>query len=253
MTIVEALILGIVQGLTEFFPVSSSAHLALVRGALQIGKDSLHFDLACHLGSLVSLFWFFRKEIIRILFLDRLQIVYLFCALLPLIPGYFILGPLRQLAADPKLLGLFLIVTGGILFAGDKVRFSRKRGPIRDALLIGAMQSFALIPGVSRSASTISCAQALGWAPRDAVYFSFLLAIPTIIGGNLFEFHNLMKGESLLSSDLLSSLVGFSASLLASLCVIGFAMKWLEKGRLKGFAYYCTLLGIGATVATNLL
>jgi undecaprenyl-diphosphatase len=182
-----ALLLGLVQGLTEFFPVSSSAHLHVFKMVFGLKQVPAIFDLACHLGSLGALSWFFKEEVLQIVKQDRRRLAYLSFALVPLVPSYFLLGPLREMAANPALLGSLMMGTGGILFAGEKVRFKKRGGPVRDALLIGAMQSAALFPGISRSASTISAAQALGWSTKEAVRFSFLLAIPTIFGGNALE------------------------------------------------------------------
>ncbi len=239
-----ALLLGFVQGLTEFFPVSSSAHLKLAKLFFNVREIPVIFDLACHLGSLLALIWFFKSEIQRLFSKDKMKLFYLFVALIPLVPGYFLLAPLRELVSDPRYLGIFLMITGGILLLGQKVRVKGKHRPVRDVLLIGAMQSAALIPGISRSASTISCAQVLGWPPKEAVRFSFLLAVPTIVGGNVVEVRSLLKGGELSQLLSLNCLVGFAAAFVTGLLVIRFAIALLEKGNLTLFAWYCMLLGI---------
>ncbi|MDN3506798.1 MAG: undecaprenyl-diphosphate phosphatase [Simkaniaceae bacterium] len=244
MNSLVALLLGLMQGLTEFFPVSSSAHLKLMKMVFGINKVPVIFDLACHLGSLGALVWFFKGEVIRIFRRDRKKLVYLFAALVPLVPSYFFLGPLRELVSKPEFLGLFMMGSGGILFAGQKIRFKKVGGPLRDALLIGAMQSTALVPGISRSASTISAAQVLGWKPKEAVRFSFLLAIPTIMGGNLLEVAKLWKKGKIASLVNWHCFLGFAVSLFVGLLVIRFAIKWLERGKLKGFAWYCIAAGL---------
>lgn len=243
-----AILLGLVQGITEFFPVSSSSHLKLVKMLFGVSKIPVIFDLACHLGSLVALVWFFKREIFRLFTADRTKLFYLCIALIPLVPGYFLLAPLRKAAADPQFLGSCLMITGGILLLGNRVRIKSKTRPIRDALLIGTMQSAALIPGISRSASTISCAQVLGWTPHEAVRFSFLLAIPTIIGGNLVEALRLCKSKEVVDLLNLDCLLGFAAAFGAGILVIRFAIAWLEKGNLKLFAWYCIVLGILANL-----
>ncbi len=242
-----ALLLGVVQGLTEFFPVSSSAHLKLTKMVFGVEEMPVIFDLACHLGSLVALVWFFKREILRLFIQDRKGMLYLFFALIPLVPSYFLLAPLRKMASAPQYLGVCLMITGAILLLGQKVRIKSQGRPVRDALLIGTMQSMALIPGISRSASTISCASALGWAPKDAVRFSFLLAIPTIVGGNLVETLRLWKNQEPVALNV-DCLLGFAAAFLAGIVVIRYAIKWLEKGNLKHFAWYCILLGILANL-----
>lgn len=248
MSLINAIILGIVQGLTEFFPVSSSAHLKLAKMAFGLTDVPVIFDLACHLGSLGALIWFFRNDLLRMITLkDRSKLFYIFAAL-PLIPCYFLLAPLRKLTSEPQFLGYFLMVTGGILLVGQKLRIKTKNKYLRDVLLIGAMQSAALIPGISRSASTISCAQILGWKPKDAVRFSFLLAIPTIIGGNLLEMEHLWRNGKLMHLANTHSLVGFLVSFFVGMFVIQFALKWLEKGKFKILAWYCLLLGVLANL-----
>ncbi|NGX37600.1 MAG: Undecaprenyl-diphosphatase [Chlamydiae bacterium] len=245
-----ALILGLVQGLTEFFPISSSAHLKLVKMLMHATEIPVMFDLVCHLGSLGALIWFFRTDIKQLVVFDRKRLSYFFIALLPLIPCYFLLNPVRKFASQPEFLGLFLMLTGGILILGGRVRIKhkRKRSLLRDVLLIGTMQSAALIPGISRSASTISCAQILGWKSKDAVRFSFLLAIPTIIGGNFIEARHLWKKGQITQFLNLECLIGFAAAFFVGLLVIRFAINWLEKGKLKLFAWYCLLIGFGANV-----
>ena len=139
------------------------------------------------------------------------------------------------------------MITGGILLLGQKIRFKkRKKSLLRDVLLIGAMQSAALIPGISRSASTISCAQALGWKPKEAVRFSFMLAIPTIIGGNMMEIKSLWHSGKMTTLLNAHCLLGFGAALFAGMLIVRFAITWLEKGNLKVFAWYCLALGLVA-------
>lgn len=244
MSFINAIILGIVQGLTEFFPVSSSAHLKLTTIAFGISNVPVIFDLACHLGTLFALIWFFKDDIQNLFRKKKNTLLYLFIAILPLIPSYFLLTPLRKFASQPQFLGVFLMMTGGILLIGQKIRFKRKKSLLRDLLLIGTMQSAALIPGISRSASTISCAQALGWSSKKAVRFSFMLAIPTIIGGNFLEMRSLWKMGKITNILNMQCLVSFLAAFLIGSLVIRFAVRWLEKGKLKIFAWYCFVLGI---------
>jgi len=238
-----ALLLGLIQGLTEFFPISSSAHLKLTKMLFGVTEMPVIFDLACHLGSLLALLWFFKEEIYRLFVHERKNLVYFFIALVPLVPSYFLLAPLRKIVSEPQYLGICLMVTGAILMLGQKVRIKTTGRPLRDALLIGTMQSAALIPGISRSASTISCASVLGWEPKDAVRFSFLLAIPTIIGGNMVETLRLLKDNEAIQLNL-DCLLGFAAAFVTGMLVIRFAIGLLEKGNLKHFAWYCMVLGV---------
>lgn len=248
MSLLVALLLGLVQGLTEFFPVSSSAHMKLTEMLFGIPSIPVIFGLSCHLGTLIAMLWFFKRELVRLFKKDRKKLVYLFLALVPLVPSYFLLSKVREYASNPHFLGLFLMVTGGILLLGSRIRFKKKRGLVHDVLMIGAMQSAALIPGISRSASTISCAQALGWEAKEAVRFSFMLAIPTIVGGNLMEMLHLWKQGEMTQLLNAECLVGFVTSLLVGMGVIRFAIRFLEKGNLQLFAWYCLGIGLLATV-----
>lgn len=260
MSALEALIIGILQGLTEFLPVSSSAHLKLMKLFLGIsaGENLVIFDLVCHLGTLVAILLFLRREILEIL-TDRKKLGLIVTATLPLVPFYFFLKPLRDWASDTHLLGFCLILTSLILFAGSRLRL-RSVSPelptfkrqIQDALWIGTLQSTALIPGISRSASTISGAQILGWEAKDAVRFSFLLSIPTVIGGNCIELLKLQLASSYpLTLPFSTYLFGFLSSCTVGLVVIRFAMRFLEKGNLKPFAWYCLILGIISSIYLN--
>ena len=240
----HALILGLIQGLTEFFPISSSAHLKIAKMLLGIEVEESHiFDLFCHFGTLVALVYFLRGDISRLFFQERKKLLLFFIALCPLVPFYFLLKPVREMASAPHLLGFFLMTTSLILFLGGYLRW-KTGSPNKQAFWIGTMQAVALIPGISRSASTISAARVLGWSVPEAVRFSFLLSIPTIMGGTGLE---LIKHYDK-SFSLSHCLVGFSASLGVGLLVLPFAFRFLERGNLKPFAWYCLFAGIVITL-----
>lgn len=255
MSLIEAFIIGLLQGLTEFLPVSSSAHLKLAKIFFKIesSESQVIFDLACHLGTLVALLLFLKNEILNILRKDHRKLRLLFIATLPLVPAYFLLKPLRDFASHPQYLGFCLILTALILFGGQRLRWKRsEHGQWSDVLWIGALQSAALIPGISRSASTISCAQVLGWEAKDAVRFSFLLSIPTIIGGNCLELFKIMLSQDELPPLSFSRCaMGFITAFVIGWLVVRYALTYLEKGNLKPFAWYCLCFGILVTVYLN--
>lgn len=260
MSVLEAIIFGVLQGLTEFLPISSSAHVKLAKLFFHIesSESQILFDLMCHLGTLSALLYFLKDEIIRLFRFERQKLLLLFVAIIPLIPCYFLLKPLREMASHPSYLGFCLILTAGILFTSQKLRL-RKDPPatlskrVQASLWIGAMQSAALIPGISRSASTIGCARILGWNVKEAVRFSFLLSIPTIIGGNCLELFKLYLSHDLaLSFSFTSCAAGLIASLLSGLLVVKGAILYLEKGNFKPFAWYCLVLGVGISLYLNL-
>ena len=169
MSWVEALILGIVQGLTEFLPVSSSGHLKLFQ--MLFGYENLDsyvaFDLACHLGTLLTICIVFMDQIRDLLKGDLKKIFLLFIATLPLVPLYLFRDELGAIIDSPQLLGYFFLTTGFLLFLGDRLaklateERSMRRGML-DSIIIGLFQAIAILPGISRSGSTISAARALG-------------------------------------------------------------------------------------------
>jgi undecaprenyl-diphosphatase len=246
-------ILGIIQALTEFLPVSSSAHLKIAEHLLK-QESNLFTHLSCHLGTLLALTIFLRKEIFELLFIHPKRCFTFFIALLPLIPFYFLLKPLREVISKPEYLGLCLMGTGLILGLGQLVasrRAQNKQPSIKDIVVIGTLQAVALIPGISRSASTISGARMLGWQAKDAVRFSFLLSIPTVLGGNLLEFTKAIHHPTEMPISFLSLIIGFLTSFIIGLFLVKKAISWLERGNLLPCACYCLLLGALVTFYFN--
>jgi undecaprenyl-diphosphatase len=259
MSLFEAFIFGLLQGLTEFLPISSSAHVKLAKLIFNIESSEAQvlFDLVCHLGTLIALLIFLRQEIGQLLRCDKQKLQLLFIAMLPLIPCYFLLKPLRDFASHPQFLGICLICTALILFLGQRWRIDRIGHPvlqrqIKDVLWIGAVQSAALIPGISRSASTIACAKILGWESREAVRFSFLLSVPTIIGGNCLELLKIYLSHAKPPSvSMPACAIGLMTSFIFGFFVIRFALSYLEQGNLKPFAWYCLSFGMIVTLFLN--
>jgi len=147
--------------------------------------------------------------------------------------------------------------TAFILFTGQKWKIQRTNEPhlkqqIKDVLWIGVMQSVALIPGISRSASTISCAKVLGWEAKEAVRFSFLLSVPTIIGGNCLELLKIyLSDEHLPLISIPTCIVGLLTSFAFGFLIIRHALSYLERGNLKPFAWYCLSFGLMVTLFLN--
>lgn len=249
MSFFQAIILGLVQGLTEFFPISSSAHLRLAKMALGVedGEHLLYFDLLCHLGTLLALIYFLRKDVLEVLKDPKKMSLY-FLALIPLIPAYFLLKPLRVAASEPKYLGFALMTTGVLLFVATKKREIKPSKKWPAVLCIGVMQTMALIPGISRSGSTITAGRLCGWEWREAAKFSYLLAIPTILGGELLES---LKGRPVGDLSLSCYVGGFLASLVLGLIAVRFIFWIYETGKVKPFAWYCLSMGFFAWATFN--
>ena len=244
---VQALLLGIIQGITEFFPISSSAHLKFARYLLGLpdGPHWVYFDLACHAGTWLALCWFLRKDILQVLTSWR-QIGLFACALAPLVPAYFLMKPLRLALSPPQYTGYFLLATAALLAVSLKKPTTTSPLKYKNMLSIGVMQSLALLPGLSRSGSTIAAGRFCGLSWTAAARCSFLLAVPTILGGEMIESYKLLKGTSdatgAISLDCYAA--GFLASLLIGLFSVRLVFKIYERQQIKPFIWYCAAFGL---------
>jgi len=254
VTLWEAAVLGAVQGLTEFLPVSSSAHLVLVPWALGWSDPGLTFDVAVHLGTLCSLLLYFRrdlKDLARRLLAGepdgRRLLATLAIGTVPgAAAGYFAKGFFEALFARPDWVGVFLLGTALILGVAERVgrrlRSMEALGPY-EAVWIGVAQAVAIAPGVSRSGATIAAALLLGFTREAAARFSFLLAIPIILGAGAHQILGFTRAggapvawASLLAGFLVASAAGYAA--------IGGLLRYLRTRSLHPFALYCLLLGL---------
>jgi undecaprenyl-diphosphatase len=258
-TVLQALIMGIVQGLTEFLPVSSSGHLIVVpffAGWDDAFINSLAFSVMLHLGTLVALLVYFRADWLRLVpaglaaLRDRSfhddedrRLAWLLiattipAALIGLLLGDLIEGSFRSVG----LVAVTLVIGGLILLVAD--RFGAKSRGIEDvtfpiAIGIGAAQALALIPGISRSGISISAARMVGMDRESAARFAFLMATPITAGAGLFEARKLLAGESGLQFDTLPLVVGMVASLLSGLIAIHFMLSFLRRQSLDVFVWY---------------
>lgn len=248
MTLFEACILGIVQGLTEFFPVSSSGHLILTERLLGFTnpKDFILFDLVCHLGTLGALLVVLFRQICALLMNPSTR-NNLLLATLPLFPLVFVLKPIKALFDQPEFLGYAFLATSAMLFCGNKFgkNSPSAESSSRSALLIGLSQACALVPGFSRSGATISTARMVGYAPYAAVLFSFTLSIPTILGGLTLEGAKMLQ-EGVIVSSL--SLPHYACGALFAFIVGIFSLKLLLRiigtAKFQAFTWYCAAVGI---------
>ncbi|NGX33934.1 MAG: Undecaprenyl-diphosphatase [Candidatus Anoxychlamydiales bacterium] len=258
MNFFESLFLGIIQGISEFFPISSSAHLKLAK--LFFKSDALNdlylFDLVCHLGTLIASIIFLRKEIFKILKDKKKASLFIF-AILPLFPFYFLLKPVREFFSETYFLPFFLLITSIFLFVASKLKIKEiepltHRRKIKDVLLIGIMQALALIPGISRSAFTITSAYFRGWKLSEAIRFSFLLAIPTILGGSFLEsLKHFLKKETTYNLAISSYIIGFLASFLVGIFAIRYIFSIDTNKKLRPFAIYLFCLAIFSFIFLN--
>jgi undecaprenyl-diphosphatase len=258
MSILFAVILGIIQGLTEFLPVSSSGHLAMAQILFGVngGQDML-LDVLLHLGTLVSIVIYYRKDVWDILsHLTKRRIVPLvIIATLPLFAAVFVSDYTKSLYNSSLFIGCAWIVTGIVLFLSDKVIAGRKdeeSAKWYDALIVGIAQAIAILPGISRSGSTITASLFRGFRRDFAVKFSFLLSIPAILGANILELKNALElgiDTTLLPAYALGIIAAAGSGWLAIR-----AVNWIAaKARFKYFGIYCAILGIIAVTASLIM
>lgn len=251
------MVLGIIQGLTEFLPISSSAHLALAPFLFGWQDPGLAFDVALHFGTLVAVLWFFRKEWVQLInaavgiiktrsldTVEKKRVVFLILATIPgAIGGLLLEEKAETVFRAPALTATALIVMGIILWAVDK--FVSQERPIESmtwvqALLIGIAQVVALIPGVSRSGSTITAARALRFDRQSAAIFSFLMSMPITAAAVV------LKGPDVLRQGNLGAevAVGIIAAAVSAWLAISVLLRYVSKHSYGVFALYRVVLGV---------
>jgi undecaprenyl-diphosphatase len=257
MTPFQAIALGIIQGLSEFLPISSSAHLTLAPWLLGWEDPGLAFDVALHFGTLLAVLWYFRMEwltLIRAAFgilttgrietPEKRRVVYLIIATIPGAIGGLILQSKAESAfRSPQIIAIALIVLGTVLWIVDKLVDQRRiLGEMRwvDSLLIGLSQVIALIPGVSRSGATITTARGLRFDREAAAEFSFLMSMPIIAAAVVLEGPKALQ-QGGFSNELMSGVV---ASAISGWFAISLLMRYVSRHSYGIFAAYRIILGI---------
>ncbi len=247
--ILEAILLGVIQGLTEFLPVSSSGHLELAKvitGYDQSASESMMMTVILHAATALSTIVIFRKEIIEIISglfsFEKEQVEFSGKIILSMVPaaivGVMFDEQLEQLFDKQVLLvGLMLIVTGALLFLADKAKNTTKKVSWSNAIVIGIAQMIAILPGISRSGATISTSVLLGVDRTRAAKFSFLMVVPLILGKMAKD---ILGGElSYASEDLVPLAAGFGAAFVTGLVACTWMIALVKKSKLSYFAYYC--------------
>ena len=257
MTPFQAIFLGIIQGLSEFLPISSSAHLTLAPWLLGWEDPGLAFDVALHFGTLLAVLWYFRMEwltLVRAAFgiittgrietPEKRRVIYLIIATIPgAIGGLMLQSKAESAFRSPQTIAIALIVLGIVLWLVDK-RVDQRRilGEMRwvDALLIGLAQVIALVPGVSRSGSTITTARGLRFDRESAAEFSFLMSMPIIAAAVVLEGPKALQ-QGGLTNELMSGVV---ASAISGWLAISILMRYVSRHSYGIFAAYRIILGL---------
>lgn len=259
MSPLEALILGIVQGLTEFLPVSSSGHLVLGGKLLGVNSPGAGFEVLAHAGTLLAILIWYRRDLLDMIVSVvtirrdehfRLALLVILGSIPAAVIGLGFGHRIEALFDDPILAAAMLMVTGLILLS---LRFARPgNAGIRwpTALAMGLAQAFAILPGISRSGSTIVTGIHTGVDRVQAARFSFLLAIPALGGAALLKARDLVDAPPP-SSDLLAFLIGAVAAFVSGYLALRWLLGVIQRGRLDRFGFYC--LAVGATALVFLL
>lgn len=262
MTWIEALILGIVQGLTEFLPVSSSGHLEIGKEIFNLNlaaSDSLTFDVIVHGGTALSTIIIFRKDIFNIIqglfqFKWNEQTKFVTFILISMIPaalvGIVFEEQIEQLFSGQVLLvGIMLIITALLLFLADKAKNTHKSVTAKDAFVIGIAQAVAILPGISRSGATIATSVLLGISRDRAARFSFLMVLPLIIGKMILDLRKIYEtGGSEMDISATALIVGFIGAFISGLFAVSWMIKLVKNAKLAYFSYYCFAVGLASII-----
>ena len=274
MSIGNAIILGLVQGLAEFLPISSSGHLSILNnlfGMTTAEEGHMFFDVLLHLGTLVSIFVVYWKDIVQMFFevlafvnvgpmagerrarYPAARLFFMICmATLPLVLILPINDMLETLYYNSVFIGIALVLTGCMLYVSDRMQPGKKTGgsmTILDALLIGICQCVATVPGLSRSGTTITAGLATGLRRDFAVKFSFLMSIPAVLGANLLSLVDAFK-EGVDWSLFPVYLIGMAVAAVSGIAAISLLKYIASKGKFGGFAYYCWVVGVLSIILT---
>ncbi|MFT4525719.1 MAG: undecaprenyl-diphosphatase [Granulosicoccus sp.] len=262
MSILEAIILGIIQGLTEFLPVSSSGHLELgkfILGDDSLPEESLLFTVVLHFATALSTLVIFRKEVVEIFkglfqFKWNEQTEFSLKIIISMVPaaiiGVVFNDQIEALFSRNLLLvGGMLLITGALLFLADRAKKTEKKVGYVQAIIIGISQAIAILPGISRSGATISTSVLLGIDREKAAKFSFLMVVPLIFGKMAKD---MMDGGIMESQiEILPLALGAVAAFVSGLFACQWMISLVKRSQLRYFSYYCFVVGVGAIVYTQ--
>ena len=243
---IEILILSLVQGITEFLPVSSSSHLIIISEFISFEDKGLSIDVSLHIGSFIAVITYFYKDIFNFIENKQLFLKIIFSSFPLILVGYFLIQTnLIQELRSIKIIGWMTLVFGILLYISDKFKLEKnidKNLNYKSAIIIGLFQILSLIPGVSRSGISITAARLLNFKRYDSAKISFLLSIPTLGSVSIFGIKNIILSNDLFFSTL--NLFSILLSFLISLVTIKYFLDFIKKFSLNFFVLYRISLGI---------
>ncbi|NOQ22167.1 MAG: undecaprenyl-diphosphate phosphatase [Candidatus Aegiribacteria sp.] len=255
MTLLSVILLAIIQGLTEFLPVSSSGHLALAGMILKVPEGDMTFEIVVHLGTLMAVLAVYKNDLMGlisgVLRKQRESLVLAGLLIIGSVPaalaGFFLSDSIERAFSSPVLVSVMLLITGCVLFSTRFMKSGNRDNPsVTGSVIVGVSQAMALLPGISRSGLTISTGLFAGIKREKAARFSFLLSIPAIAGAAVLKLGN--AGSSGIDYSLM--VTGFVISAFTGYLALRILLKFLRAGRFSIFAWYCWLLGLsGLTVS----
>jgi undecaprenyl-diphosphatase len=243
---IEIIVLSLIQGITEFLPISSSSHLIIVSEYLEFNNKNLEIDVSLHIGSFLAVIVFFRKDIFNFVQNKDLFLKILIASLPVMIAGYLLIrfnfiDQIRNI----KVIGWTTLIFGILLYLSDRSDITNKINSnftLKSAVLIGFLQILSLVPGVSRSGISITGARVLKFNRYDSAKISFLLSIPTLAAVSIFGLNNLVKSESFNFSFLI--MISIIFSFLFSFITIKYFLRYIKKSSLNIFVIYRIVLGL---------
>ncbi len=263
MSVLEAFFLGLVQGLTEFLPISSSGHLVLAQEWLGVHVDDITFEVFVHFGTLLAVLIFFKRDVLNMVSAVlgwiknipssgayfkanpefRMAVFIMIGSVPAAIAGLFFADLYEKAYALPFLVSCMLVVTGVILLGTQWASTKHNSVKSKDAIMMGIAQALAIMPGISRSGSTIGVGMFMGLEKYEAARFSFLLSLPAIMGATLMKIAGLLENP-LAFDQVLPIFIGTVTAFASGYLAIRFLLDLIRRGKFSYFAYYCFAVGI---------
>lgn len=264
MELLKAVILGLIQGLSEFLPISSSGHLVIFKEILNFHEEGIAFEVFVHFGTLLSVLLAFRKEIAKMLYApvaiwlkkstdSELKVFlnwdyYVIIATIPaVIVGFTLKDPIEGMFSNILLVFCTLIITALLMGTAQFLKFRNNDLSYGRSFLIGIAQAFAIIPGISRSGSTIFMGMALGIEREKVARFSFIMSLPAIFGATILETRDLFEVPPA-SSEILGIIVATIVAFVSGYFAIIWLLDVVKKGKLQYFGYYCFIVSISGLI-----